>query len=246
MKLLVHFIFNLCLLYVSVTFTQLIHSEGKPLKLICHAFEYVSYYSLIACLVWLFAMCDDVWNTLNLYKRSPDIAYDELMQTSFISERRKKILGYNLYGFVVPSIVTIIALVTNEVVLKSDEFCWSSRKFTNLEFIFIVVPVIISMITVVFKYVRTGYLLHKLLPKNATNITKERIDLENKRLVIKFKTLDFILYFFFFILQIFNLSATFHGCADSMEFLYCFLLFKILCRYNDEYFTIFHINSSKR
>lgn len=178
------YIFNLLLLHVSLVFTQLIRGETRVMNIISKVFSYTSYFSLISCFVLLYVLCDNIWQSLILYRSSPDVAYDELMQTTHESEKIPRLRCYKILAFTMPFCGTIFAMVTSEFILKSREFAWSSEPVDILtaQFYFIFLPMILLLTFGVIQFSYTGHLIYEMYKKGYEWKTMERIDVERRRL----------------------------------------------------------------
>lgn len=188
LRFLMPFLLHLVLLHVSLVFTQLVNNELDVVKRLCDAFSYVSYYSLVACFVWLYVLCDDAWHDLALYQKSHDVAYDELMQTSFIEDQVNRFWAYKLWGILVPLVTSIIEFVISEFALKSREFSWTIIRVNkmSLEFFCVFYPIIIFMIFGVFMFLKTALLIRQTISSSREKITQDRFVLIKKRFVLLF------------------------------------------------------------
>lgn len=172
------------LLHASLVFTQLIRSETRVMEIVSDVFSYASYYSLSSCLLWLYVLCDNVWQSLFFYYRStPDNAYDELLQTLHESERMPRLLCYKILGFTIPLCGTVVVMLISKLILKSNGFPWNAydvRIATN-EFFFVYFPMILCLTFGVIQFAYTGHLIYKMERKDTEWRTQKRIDLEKKR-----------------------------------------------------------------
>lgn len=116
------------------------------------------------------------------------MAYDEFFQVEFETGQKRRFRVYDYCGFTIPPLMTIITLVMTKYLPNIESFYWTSLRvdMTRLEFCYVFLPIVILMTYGVVTYASTGILLIRAYANEYSNLTRERNELEGKRLVYEF------------------------------------------------------------
>lgn len=183
-KFLWFYVLHLALLHISLVFTQMIRYEMYQTQHVTELFAFVSYYSLISCFAWIYVLCDNVLPTLELYRPTSDIGFDENMQDVFEVEKIPRLRFYRFCGHISPLLITTFAAITSVVLLKLKEFPWMSTnpiKVAHFNLFFLPITLIITY--GLFQLAKIGRMIFKMSLEVMRGRTRERVILERKRFV---------------------------------------------------------------
>lgn len=178
------YVLHLVLLHVSLVFTQMIRFEMYQAQHVTELFAFVSYYSLISCFAWIYVLCDNVLPTLELYRPTSDIAFDENMQDVFEVEKILRLRFYWFCGHISPLLMTTFAVTASVVLLKLKEFPWvstNSIKVSHFNLFFL--PITLLMTYGLFQFAKIGRMIFKMNMEVMRGRTRKRVELERKRFV---------------------------------------------------------------
>lgn len=183
-KIIWFYLVELVLIHVCIVFIQIYHNGFEAPKLAYEALKYVFYFNVIGCFSWLYMLNDDVWRTLKYYKKTPDMAFDDLMQTTLTEEEKNRIWKYYLFGFGIPVILTTVAVALNQ---SEDDikFSWSEpiKNYFNSTFalVFVLLPVAVLFIYGLIRFGQTLFYVRRMIAKESDAIIHEINILERKK-----------------------------------------------------------------
>lgn len=176
-KCLMCYVFSLTLLYTSLAVINIVDVNlPKDYPNMCIVMGYTSLTSMMMCFLWLNAMCYDIWSTFRFFRISNIQAIFLILFFDFrhgmCHDNIKRFLLYCSYAFGLPILLGLIVFILNHFEFIHEDFnnqigketcIVASNDIENqtlLQFIYIYLPIIITIsINIVF-YSITAYKIY--------------------------------------------------------------------------------------
>lgn len=159
---------------------------------LCNTFSFLTFYSLISCFCWLFAMCHDSYHRMRFYRNPTEVAYDSIVQTAYEQYHKRRLLMYYIFAALFPLAVSA-SIVAGSRMADPKSFCLLGDSMISIKKnFFIIILLEFFLVITAAIYLHTAIFASKIVRITASeklHFTPERVAIEIKRLVNKFCSL---------------------------------------------------------